>query len=168
MPKKAQLEVIKLPDRVSLYAIPSSSTASSPSSSSSSSSALFWQHMDDTILPTLRLVHQFPDAFEAVRVDRGAVRFVLAGATLMVPGLISKGGWLPGEGVPMDAGPAEEVQTAGYEKGTPVVVKAEGKEEICMVGVLATGTQEMRESKKGVAIEGGHYLGDGLWKLVLD
>ena len=48
-----------------------------------------------------------------------------------------------------------------------VVVDAEGKENACMIGVLKMGTKEMKEKKKGVAIENGHYVGDGLWKLDL-
>jgi PUA domain protein len=48
-----------------------------------------------------------------------------------------------------------------------VVVKAEGKEEVCLVGVLEVGTKEMREKQRGAAIERGHFLGDGLWKVDL-
>ena len=79
---------------------------------------------------------------------------MLSGATLMVPGLTSAGGRLP---------PAEEA----LREGDVVVIMAEGKEEACMVGVLKMGTEEMKKKGKGVAIEAGHYLGDGLWKLQL-
>ena len=72
----------------------------------------------------------------------------------MVPGLTSKGGWLPGKD--------EEVIA-----GEIVAVEAEGKEEICLIGQLEMGTEEMKEKKKGVAMSAGHYLGDGLWKLDL-
>ena len=44
---------------------------------------------------------------------------------------------------------------------------AEGQEHACMVGVLKMGTKEMKENKKGPGIEGGHYVGDGLWGLSL-
>jgi malignant T-cell-amplified sequence len=36
-----------------------------------------------------------------------------------------------------------------------------------MVGVLELGTEDMKAKKKGPAIEKGHYLGDGLWKMDL-
>ena len=49
-----------------------------------------------------------------------------------------------------------------------VVVEAEGKEEACMVGQLKMGTEQIREKKKGVVMDGGHFLGDGLWRLVVD
>ena len=139
LPKKGQLDLVKLPDRVSLYVL--------------DGAPLFWQHMDDPLIPHLKLVHKFPAAFPRVRIDRGAIRFVLSGATLMAPGLTSKGGRLPekGEG---DLG-----------EGDVVAVEAEGKDEVCLVGVLKMGTEEMKEKKKGVVMDGGHFLGDGLWKM---
>jgi PUA domain protein len=118
--------------------------------------------MTDALLPHLRLVHRFPSCFPSIRIDRGAIRFVLSGATLMAPGLTSTGGRLP-------SGDEEE----GYggrelEKGEPVVIRAEGKEEACAVGVLSMGTKEVKEKGKGPVVEEGHYLGDGLWRLVTE
>ncbi len=111
--------------------------------------------MDDTIVPHLKVVHAYPDAFKTVRIDRGAIRFVLSGAALMVPGLTSQGGWLPEDA-------ADE-----YRAGEVVAVAAEGKENACMIGPLDVGTEEMKRNKKGVAISAGHYLGDGLWRLTI-
>lgn len=54
------------------------------------------------------------------------------------------------------------------EKGEPVVVLAEGKEEACAVGVLVAGTKEIKEKGKGPVIEEAHFLGDGLWRMALD
>jgi malignant T-cell-amplified sequence len=140
MPKKSQLDLVKLPDRVSMYSL--------------EDKPLFWQHMDDPITPHLKIVHQYPHAFKTMRIDRGAIRFVMSGATLMVPGLTSPGGRLPDK---------EEA----FEKGEVVAVAAEGKDEICMIGMLDVGTEEMKEKKKGPAISQGHYIGDGLWKIDL-
>ncbi|KAI9890195.1 MAG: translation machinery-associated protein 20 [Vezdaea aestivalis] len=140
IPKKSQLDLLKLPDRVSLYVL--------------DSNPLIFQHMDDPLLPHLKLVHQFPQAFHSIGIDRGAIRFVLSGATLMVPGLTSKGGRLP-------------AQDNELKVGEVVTILAEGKEEACMVGVLKMGTEEMKEKGKGIAVDNGHYLGDGLWKLSL-
>lgn len=116
--------------------------------------------MDDAPLPHLRLAHQYPSCFTTLRVDRGAIRFVLGGAALMVPGLTSAGGRLPGEG---DGAPEGEL-----EEGAVVLIGAEGKEAACAVGVLKVGTARMKSEKKGVAIEAPHFLGDGLWRLGLD
>ena len=72
----------------------------------------------------------------------------------MAPGLTSAGGKLP------DA-------DAELKEGDVAVVLAEGKEEACMVGQLKMGTEETKDKKKGVVIDAGHYLGDGLWKLAI-
>jgi predicted RNA-binding protein (TIGR00451 family) len=111
--------------------------------------------MDGPPIPHLKLLHSYPDALPTVQIDRGAIRFVLSGATLMAPGLTSPGGRLP------DAEHA-------LEKGQVVAVMAEGKEHACMVGALTVGTEEMKEKKKGVVMDEGHYLGDGLWKMHWD
>ena len=151
LPKKEQLDLVKLPDRVSLYTL--------------NSTPLFFQHMDDALMPHLTLVHKYPTAFHRLRIDRGAIRFVLSGAALMAPGMTSPGGRLPSKELS-----AEDQQRYGsedLEPGTVVVIEAEGKETACMVGVLKMGTAEMREKKKGQACESGHYLGDGLWTMAL-
>lgn len=129
------------PDRVSLYAL--------------DNEPLFWQHMDDPIIPHLRVVHAFPTCFSRIGIDRGAIRFVLSGATLMAPGLTSTGGRLPGVDVQL-------------KEGDVAVIEAEGKQEACLVGQLRMGTEDIKEKKKGVVMDTGHYLGDGLWKMTID
>ncbi|KAK1759758.1 PUA domain-containing protein [Echria macrotheca] len=165
LPKKASLDQVKLPDRVSLFVI--------------EGRPLFFQQDNNGVLvPHLRLVHRFPQAFPTVRIDRGAIRFVLSGATLMAPGLTSKGGRLPvpteragepvAEGVPNEGVDEDGHWSRELEKGEPVVVMAEGKEEACAVGVLVAGTKEVKEKGKGPVIEEAHFLGDGLWNLGLE
>ncbi|KAI4173646.1 MAG: hypothetical protein LQ343_002821 [Gyalolechia ehrenbergii] len=156
IPKKSQLDLLKLPDRVTLYA--------------HDTSPLFFQHMDDPLIPHLRIVHQFPQCFPRIRIDRGAIRFVLSGATLMAPGLTSPGGRLPSGDASEHSSDDADSRYEGreLEEGEVVVVEAEGKEEACMVGQLRVGTKEIKEKKKGVAIDQGHFLGDGLWRMVLD
>jgi PUA domain protein len=179
LPKKEQLDLVKLyvytyvhtagvywttttayttlthltyrPDRVSLYTL--------------QNTPLFFQHMDDALLPHLTLVHKYPFAFHRLRIDRGAIRFVLSGATLMAPGLTSPGGRLPGP--ELEAEDKERYGEEDLKEGQVVVIEAEGKETACMVGVLKMGTGEMKKVKKGQACEAGHYLGDGLWDLKL-
>lgn len=119
--------------------------------------------MDDTILPHLAVVHRYPRCFPTLRIDRGAIRFVLSGATLMTPGLTSAGGRLPAD--PQD--PEGRYGKEDLPEGSPVVIEAEGMDTACMVGVLKVGTEEMKKVKKGQACEAGHYLGDGLWGLQL-
>ncbi|KAL2872116.1 P-loop containing nucleoside triphosphate hydrolase protein [Aspergillus lucknowensis] len=141
LPKKAQLDAVKLPEKTTLYTI--------------DSNPIFYQPQDGPPIPHLKLLHAFPQMLPSIQIDRGAIRFVLSGATLMAPGLTSPGGQLP------------DSENA-LEKGTVVAVRAEGKQEICMVGTLKVGTEEIKSKGKGVVIDDGHYLGDGLWKMHLD
>lgn len=85
-----------------------------------------------------------------VKVDRGAIRFLLAGAHMMCPGLTSAGGYLP---------PAD----AALPANTPVAIHAEGKEHAVGVGITKLTTEEMRTVNKGVGVETATYLGDDLW-----
>jgi PUA domain protein len=135
--------------------------------------------MTDALLPHLKLVHRFPTCFPSIRIDRGAIRFVLSGATLMAPGLTSAGGRLPSgnpeeQGVYGEAKVSEGEEREGWyggrelEAGEPVVICAEGKEEACAVGLLAMGTKEVKEKGKGPVVEDAHYLGDGLWRLATE
>lgn len=154
MPKKASLEQMKLPDRCSLFVC--------------EQQPLFYQQDNATLVPHLKLVHRFPQAFPTIRIDRGAIRFVLSGATLMAPGLTSAGGRLPepregAEGVDEEGRWSREL-----EKGEPVVIMAEGKTEACAVGFLVAGTKEVKDKGKGPVVEEAHFLGDGLWRLGTD
>ncbi|KAL1836574.1 hypothetical protein VTJ49DRAFT_4914 [Mycothermus thermophilus] len=110
LPKKHSVEQIKLPDRASLYVIDGQPIA--------------YQLDGGVLLPHLRLVHRFPQCFPTIRIDRGAIRFVLSGATLMAPGLTSKGGRLP---VPVDRDAAAAAAAAAG--GGEVKAEEEKKEE---------------------------------------
>lgn len=160
LPKKSSLESMKLPDRNTLYVL--------------DNVPLFYQQDTGEVMPHLRLVHRFPQAFPTIRIDRGAIRFVLSGATLMAPGLTSKGGRLPVEGAAPKLEEGKELDqkvdedgrwSRELEKGEPVVIMAEGKEEACAVGVLVAGTAEVKAKGKGPVVEDAHFLGDGLWNL---
>ncbi|KAK2742549.1 translation machinery-associated protein 20 [Myotisia sp. PD_48] len=173
LPKKASLEAVKLyvsliaflaqiwggsnkyinslnpflsPDRAVLYVV--------------DSKPIFFQTAHSPLLPHLRILHEFPNALPTIGIDRGAIRFVLSGATLMAPGLTSPGGRLPD--------PLNNPEDKPLQAGAIVGITAEGKQEICMVGELKMGTEEMKAKNKGAVIDEGHYLGDGLWKLAFD
>lgn len=111
LPKKQSLEQIKLPERVSLYVIDGNPIA--------------YQQDNGVLLPHLRLVHRFPQCFPTIRIDRGAIRFVLSGATLMAPGLTSKGGRLP---IPVDRGAAPASDSAAAAADDKENKEAEGEE----------------------------------------
>lgn len=150
---------MKLPDRASLYVI--------------DGEPVFFEVDKGTLLPHLKLVHRFPKAFPTIRIDRGAIRFVLSGATLMAPGLTSPGGRLPQPREEAGGDDDEGVDEDGHwsrelDKDEPVVIVAEGKEHACAVGILVAGTKEVKEKGKGPVVEEAHFLGDGLWKYNVD
>lgn len=93
-----------------------------------------------------------PYILPMVKVDRGAIRFLLGGAHMMCPGFTSKGGHLP---------PPEEALPAG----SPVTIHAEGKEHAVGIGITKLATEDIRKINKGVGVEVVTYLGDDLWAL---
>lgn len=116
---------------------------------------LFFKTRDGVWYPALRLVHRLklarPDAacfMSRVRVDRGAIPYILGGANVMCPGLTSEGADMP-EDLPA---------------GTPVCIFAEGKDLPLAVGVLKMSTADIASKNKGIGIEVIHHLDDGLWR----
>ncbi|KAK7467086.1 translation machinery-associated protein 20 [Stygiomarasmius scandens] len=137
-PKKEGLVHVKCREHISIYTV--------------HGEPIFFQHFDGPIYPTLRVLHKYPYILPLVRIDRGAIRFLLAGAHMMCPGLTSAGGYLP---------PSEEALAAD----TPVAIHAEGKEHAVGVGISKMSSEEMRKVNKGVGVETVTYLGDDLWAL---
>ena len=89
-----------------------------------------------------------PEIMPRLRVDKGAIRFVFAGANIMCPGLTSAGATIHDE--------------VGEE--TPVAIYAEGKTHALAVGLTKMSTADMRSLNKGHGVETLHCLNDGLWK----
>ena len=52
---------------------------------------IFFAERDGPWYPTLRLLHQYPEMMKKLRVDKGALKFVMSGANIMCPGLTSPG-----------------------------------------------------------------------------
>eukprot|EP00933_Yihiella_yeosuensis_P072341 TRINITY_DN80710_c0_g1_i1.p1 TRINITY_DN80710_c0_g1~~TRINITY_DN80710_c0_g1_i1.p1 ORF type:complete len:181 (-),score=41.49 TRINITY_DN80710_c0_g1_i1:79-621(-) len=109
---------------------------------------LFWQERDGPWLPTLRVVHQYPSMMPIMQVDKGAIKFVLRGASIMCPGITSPGGRM------------EDV-----EEGECIQVTAEGTHHACAVGIMTMSTEQVKKVNKGNAIDKIHYLNDGLWNI---
>lgn len=135
LPKKSPLVVAKCQNHLNLVVV--------------NDEPLFFNVRDGPYMPTLRLLHQYPDVMKKVQVDRGAIKFVFSGANIMSPGLTSKGGRLPEEDFPAES---------------PVAIMAEGKELALGVGVLKMSTGDIKKINKGIGVELLHHLNDGLWK----
>ncbi|KAF4689833.1 Malignant T-cell-amplified sequence 1 [Perkinsus olseni] len=148
-PKKAQNVLVKCKDHVQMFAV--------------NGEVLFFQLRDGPWIPTLRTLHRFPTMMPLVRVDRGAIRFVLKGANIMTPWFDESRRRSPaasGEGPDS----YNAVVLTLYEADGRAII-AEGKEHICAIGRTLQSADEMRSTNQGIAIENIHYLNDGLWKL---
>nr|CAD1828490.1 unnamed protein product [Ananas comosus var. bracteatus] len=135
LPKKSPLIVAKCQNHLNLVVM--------------NNVPLFFNVRDGPYMPTLRLLHQYPDIMKKFQVDRGAIKFVLAGANIMCPGLTSPGGALNDEVL-------EE---------TPVAIMAEGKEHALAIGFTKLSAKDIRTVNKGIGVDNMHYLNDGLWKM---
>lgn len=133
LPKKSLL-VAKCPENVQLVIV--------------NDEIIFYNQKDGPWYPSLRLVHKYPAMINKMQVDKGAIRFVLAGANIMCPGFTSPGGSLP---VEVDA-------------EQPVAIYAEGKQHAMAIGLTKMSTQDIKTVNKGIAVENIHYLMDGLWQ----
>jgi PUA domain protein len=134
LPKKSPLIVAKCQNHINLVVV--------------NNVPLFFNVRDGPYMPTLRLLHQYPGIMKKFRVDRGAIKFVLAGANIMCPGLTSAGGDLDEE-VPADS---------------PVAIMAEGKEHALAIGYTKMSAKDIKSINKGIGVDNMHYLNDGLWK----
>lgn len=110
---------------------------------------IFFQHRDGPLIPTLRLLHTYPNMMPAQTCDRGAIKFILSGSNVMCPGLTHPNAILNTE----------------IEKGVLVALHAEGKEHAMAIGEMAMSGQEIKDVNKGIGVNLVHYLNDGLWHM---
>ena len=129
LPRKSHMVQYKVGSHLMLYCRRHEHEDRSPTDE-----PVLFQHRDGPVLPTLKLVHQYPTLeFTRVTVDRGAIPFLLGGANVMCPGLTNPGGEMPDD---TDERP-------GLEKGAGVVIYAEGKEYALGVGVMTLSSVDV-------------------------
>ncbi|KAJ0078972.1 hypothetical protein Patl1_22344 [Pistacia atlantica] len=135
---------------------------------------LFFNIRDGPYMPTLRLLHQYPNIMKKLQVDRGAIRFVLAGANIMCPGLTSPGGALDEE---------VEAETPVVHTVLPLFLglcyfalghNGRGKAACSCYWIykdVSKGHIQLiifsyrKAINKGIGVDNMHYLNDGLWKM---
>ncbi|KAL0651069.1 hypothetical protein Bca4012_093760 [Brassica carinata] len=137
LPKKSPLIVVKCPNHLTLVVV--------------NNVPLFFCIRDGPYMPTLRLLHQYPNIMKRFQVDRGAIKFVFSGANIMCPGLTSPGGVLD-----------EEVDAE-----RPVAIYAEGKQHALAIGFTKMSAKDIKSINKGIGVDNMHYLNDGLWKVLI-
>ena len=57
----------------------------------------FIEIRDRGVIPTLRLLHRYPDMMQKMQCDKGAIKHILTGSDVMAPGLTSAGGRMDDE-----------------------------------------------------------------------
>mmetsp|Transcript_20584 Transcript_20584/g.49857 ORF Transcript_20584/g.49857 Transcript_20584/m.49857 type:complete len:185 (-) Transcript_20584:74-628(-) len=136
LPKKAEIQVAKCEGKINVIMI--------------ESEPLFYNVRDGPYYPTLRILHQYPKMMPSMRVDKGAVRFVLSGANIMCPGLTSPN-------------VAAELAKNDIASNTPVAIMAEDKEHALAVGHTQMSSTDIIAQNKGIGVNVVHTLNDGLW-----
>lgn len=139
MPKKAEIQVAKCEGKVNVVMI--------------EGEPLFYNLRDGPYYPTLRVVHKYPFIMPTMRVDAGAIKFVLSGANIMCPGLTHKN-------------VVEELAQNPVDGNTPVTILAEGKEHALAIGHTQMSSKEIIDVNKGIGVNVVHTLNDGLWKTI--
>lgn len=98
---------------------------------------------DAQILPFLRMLLKELIQLPKIVVDMGAVPFVVRGATVMVPGIVST--------------------DKGIKKDDYVVIVDEKHDKPLAIGVALLDASEISKEKKGKAVLNVHYIGDRIW-----
>ncbi|EKX48234.1 hypothetical protein GUITHDRAFT_86059 [Guillardia theta CCMP2712] len=137
MPKKSEIQLAKCEGKINLVMI--------------DGEPVFYNVRDGPYYPTLRVHHQYPFMMPTMRVDKGAIKFVLSGANIMCPGLTHKN-------------VVEELANKPVDNNTPVAILAEGKEHALAIGHTQMSSQDIIQVNKGIGVNVVHHLNDGLWK----
>ncbi len=103
-------------------------------------------YYENKLVPTLHNLLKAPALLKAIVVDMGAVRFVVGGADIMRPGIVSI---------------ESEISAGDFV----VIVDVNNKKPLA-VGIALFASSGMQEMKTGKVIKNIHYVGDDVWKSV--
>ena len=101
--------------------------------------------IDNKTIPTLKAVLETEIKEKYATVDMGAINFVIKGADIMSPGIVS----------------ADET----IKPEETIVVIEENHNKPLAIGISLISGKEMVENTKGKAIENLHFVGDPIWEL---
>lgn len=104
----------------------------------------FFKH-ENKIIPTLKVLKKF-SVLPSVRIDEGAVRFLIKGADMMRPGI---------------------VEFEEFAKGQIISVKGPGAEIPLGVGEALFDSKEAINLNSGKIIKIIHFTGDHIWSASL-
>ncbi|KAK2951822.1 putative Malignant T-cell-amplified sequence 1 [Blattamonas nauphoetae] len=133
LPRKKTIQLAKCRDHISLLIV--------------DDVCHFLQTRDTPFVPSLRVLHRYPNILKHVQVDKGAIKFIIRGADVMCRGLTTPGAVL-----------------GDFEKNEVLAIHAEGKQHAIGIGRAIMSSEEIRSVNSGIGLELIHHLGDGLWK----
>lgn len=99
------------------------------------------------VFPTLRGAVQIPFPERMITVDAGAIPYVVNGADIMRPGIVSVGDDIIADG--------------------PVQIADDRHKKPLAIGIALKGADEIKASASGKMIKNFHHVGDELWNLEL-
>ncbi len=99
----------------------------------------------DWVFPTLRGAVQLPFPERRVAVDAGAIPFVVTGADIMRPGIVSV--------------------TDDVKAGLPVQIVDERHGKPLAIGIALYDAPVIRENMAGKMVKKFHHVGDEIWNL---
>ena len=105
-------------------------------------SAFFYY--ENKLVPTLHHLLKAPALLKTIVVDMGAVKFVVGGADIMRPGIVSI---------------ESEISAGDFV----VVVDVNNKKPLA-IGIALFDSSAMQEMKAGKVVKNIHYVGDDVWK----
>ncbi len=100
---------------------------------------------DNWAFPTLRGAHLRPFTARRITVDSGAVSFMVNGADVMRPGVVSV--------------------TGDIRKGEPALIVEERYGKPLAVVIALYDADEIRAMEKGKIAKNIHYVGDAIWNM---
>lgn len=101
-------------------------------------------YYENKLVPTLRYLLKEQSFLKNIVVDMGAVKFVVGGADIMRPGIVS-------------------IESEISADDFVVVVDVNNKKPLA-VGIALFASSVMQEMKIGKVIKNIHYVGDDIWK----
>lgn len=96
---------------------------------------------DGNYLPHLKSVPQ--SEYKSVYVDKGAIPFILKGATLMKPGI-------------------QRIED-GFENGEIILIKDETHNKTIAIGFALLSSNEMKEQSSGKSVDIYHFVSDSFY-----
>ena len=104
----------------------------------------FFFYYKKRVAPTLHFLLEKPDSLQKVTVDMGAVRFVVGGADIMRPGIVS---------------------VEDFIEDDLVVIVDENNKKPLALGLALHDSETMMKMDSGKVIKNLHRVGDEIWDI---